>query len=361
MTQDQSLQDQLFLLSDNICLYYSRLVDDIHQRLMEKALQAGYQGLKLSHALILPQIAADGSRIIDIARSQGVSKQAVGQIANELEKLGFIRKAADPHDKRSKKLLLTDTGIALVQQSAFFMQEVDRQLAEQLGQPLFDELSQLSRQLFQTLRLKFPDAGQYMPQTRRELPLIVYATSIATYLDRQLKDINSSKGHPPLKRSYWHILEKIARKGSRINDLAEMNGISKQAISQLAAEIEKAGYIARIDDPSDGRSKQLVPTDKGLALIRHTLASTRTVEAGLEASLGSEAFARLKHVLWQYQQQLEQLESPTASLDVQLRLAITNVLQQYPPGFEHPWLKHHDNGTRLSSTALAALKTMVFY
>ena len=267
---------------------------------------------------------------------------------------------ADPSDKRSKKLVLTDSGIALIKQAAGFMVEVDETLAGEVGTDLFADLHRLSRRLFHCLNLKYPDAGQYTPHRNRRLPLIVYATSISNALDFQLKQINSDKGHPPLKRSYWHILEKIARKGTRINDLAAMNGISKQAISQLAAEIEKAGYIERMDDPADRRSKQLVPTAGGMRLIGHTLDSTRRIEAQVEQLLGQEDFNTLKQSLWQYLQLAEYRHNEQPPLEAQIHKAIADVIGQYPANYQHPWLVQDHGGVRLSNAALAALQNQLF-
>lgn len=356
----EQLNDQLHVLSHNLCIYYSKLVDDIHLRLMTKAIAAGHQGLKLSHALILPQIAADGSRIIDIARSQGISKQAIGQVAGELEKLGFIKKISDPADKRSKKLTLTSKGVTLIRQSADFMYDVDNELQDQIGKNHFKQLQNLSRKLFKAMALKFPDAGQYTPELDRQLPLIVYATSISNHLDLLLKQINHEKGHPPLKRSYWHVLEKILQKGIRINELAELNGISKQAVSQLANEIEKAGYIKRIHDPKDKRSRKLVLTDKGKELIRHTMESTRAVETLVEQQMGSKDYQQLKHCLYYYTQPptraTDTSGQPPFDLARQLLSAIESIIKRDPQNISHPWLIQRGNSYLLSETAIEALK-----
>lgn len=287
-------------LTNNLCLYYSILVDDIYQHLMDKALAAGHRGLKLSHALILPQISSEGTRIVDIAKLQNVSKQAIGQVANELENLGYISRTDDPRDKRSKKLILTEQGVQLIRQAASFMTDVDTELRDTLGETSFHALKTHSYTLFKNLSLKYPDAGTYTPEIANELPLIVHATSLATRLDVLLQGFNAEKGHTPLKRSYWQVLEKITQHGVRINDLAELNGISKQAISQLANEIEKAGYIARSDDPSDKRAKNLFPTKKGLQLISDTFASTQSVESLIERKIGSKAVHELKQAFQEY-------------------------------------------------------------
>ena len=353
-----SLSLNLGNLSNNLCLYYSLLVDDIYQRLMEKALAAGHQGLKLSHALIMPQISSEGARIVDIAKSQGVSKQAIGQIANELEHLGYITRADAPEDKRSKKLVLTAQGITLIKQAAGFMSEVDKELSVQLGQEAFTQLQDLSCQLFRGMSLKFPDAGTYTPELGSSLPLIVYALPLATHLDLLLQQQNTAKGHTPLKRSYWQVLEKITRKGVRINDLAELNGISKQAISQLANEIEKAGYIARIDDPSDKRAKNLVPTAKGEQLILDTLASTAHVERMIEDCIGKAATSQLKHCFELYMQLQKQPPAPAIAAEETLRAALHMFINTLGEEDRNRWLDK--DGKKLSTYAIDHIRALTF-
>jgi DNA-binding MarR family transcriptional regulator len=360
MTTDK-LSLKLNNLSNNLCLYYSLLVDDIYKELMDKALAAGHKGLKLSHALILPQISSDGTRIVDIAKSQGVSKQAIGQIANELENLGYITRTDDQTDKRSKKLILTAQGIQLIRQAAGFTLEADTELKKRIGEAAFDALKTHSHTLFKRLSLKYPDAGAYTPEIANELPLIAFATSVATQLDLFMQEQNAQKGHSPLKRSYWQVLEKISQQGVRINDLAELNGISKQAISQLANEIEKADYIARVDDPSDKRSRKLLLTDKGEKLILDTIASTAYVEALIEKKIGNAAIAELKQAFQQYlahRNRYEKAQQP--GTEEKAYNAIASFINNLSDNEKDSWLVPTEKTRSLSPYALDKIRQMQF-
>jgi DNA-binding MarR family transcriptional regulator len=348
-------------LSSNLCLYFSLLVDDIYKELMDKALAAGHRGLKLSHALILPQISSTGTRIVDIAKSQGVSKQAIGQIANELESLGYITRTDDQTDKRSKKLILTPQGIQLIRQAAGFTLKADTELKSSMGETAFNALKTHSHTLFKRLSLKYPDAGAYTPEIANELPLIAYATSVATQLDLLMQEQNTQKGHTPLKRSYWQVLEKITQQGVRINDLAELNGISKQAISQLANEIEKADYIARVDDPSDKRAKNLLLTEKGEKLILDTLASTEYVETLIEQKIGSAAIAELKQAFQQYLLKRNSHKNPQQpNTEEKAHAAIASFIMNLSESEKESWMNAGDQFKTLSPYALEKMGQMQF-
>ena len=51
--------------------------------------------------------------------------------------------------------------------------------------------------------------------------------------------------------------------GSRLTDLAERAGLTKQAVGEAVAELERKGYIERLPDPDDGRAKIIKLTERG--------------------------------------------------------------------------------------------------
>src|ERR687898_799338 len=52
--------------------------------------------------------------------------------------------------------------------------------------------------------------------------------------------------------------------GSRLTDLAERAGLTKQAVGEAVAELERKGYLKRVPDPQDGRAKIIKLTERGL-------------------------------------------------------------------------------------------------
>jgi DNA-binding MarR family transcriptional regulator len=54
--------------------------------------------------------------------------------------------------------------------------------------------------------------------------------------------------------------------GARPSTLAQRAGITKQAISQLARELEARGYVEQVPDSTDTRAKIVRLTKRGLAL-----------------------------------------------------------------------------------------------
>jgi DNA-binding MarR family transcriptional regulator len=52
--------------------------------------------------------------------------------------------------------------------------------------------------------------------------------------------------------------------GSRLTDLAERSGLTKQAVGEAVAELERKGYLERVPDPEDGRAKIIKLTGRGV-------------------------------------------------------------------------------------------------
>jgi DNA-binding MarR family transcriptional regulator len=52
--------------------------------------------------------------------------------------------------------------------------------------------------------------------------------------------------------------------GSRLTDLADRAGLTKQAVGEAVAELERKGYLERVPDPEDGRAKIIKLTQRGV-------------------------------------------------------------------------------------------------
>lgn len=51
--------------------------------------------------------------------------------------------------------------------------------------------------------------------------------------------------------------------GSRLTDLADGSGLTKQAVGEAVVELEHKGYVERVPDPLDGRAKIIKLTERG--------------------------------------------------------------------------------------------------
>ena len=68
-----------------------------------------------AHVHITRHLAVGGSRLTDLANSAGMSKQAMGDLVDQCEAWGLVRREADPHDRRARRVSFTPTGLGWLQ------------------------------------------------------------------------------------------------------------------------------------------------------------------------------------------------------------------------------------------------------
>jgi DNA-binding MarR family transcriptional regulator len=77
-------------------------------------LAAGHAELTPTHLDVLAVVRHGGARPVDVARAQGVSRQAAGASLQELEQLGYLVRRPDPDDKRGVVFAPDDRGAVLL-------------------------------------------------------------------------------------------------------------------------------------------------------------------------------------------------------------------------------------------------------
>lgn len=115
--------------------------------------------------------------------------------------------------------------------------------------------------------------------------------------EEALRRIALQAGAPRLRPSHTSLLPHIDLEGTRITVLAERRGISKQAVSQLVAELEEAGVLAREADPDDARAVRVVFTERGRRGLLEGLEVLRSLEAELGRALGASTMEHLRSAL----------------------------------------------------------------
>jgi len=102
---------------------------DFHARLNE----AGHPSIRAGHGCVFRFIHEGGSRLTELAASSGLSKQAVGEVVDDLEQLGYAERAADPQDRRAKVIRLTKRGAEAQSTALGIFTEMERNWSERYG------------------------------------------------------------------------------------------------------------------------------------------------------------------------------------------------------------------------------------
>lgn len=115
-----------------VLLKCARLVDE--RAIARVNAAAGRSVLRRSVTNLLPHISFEGTRVGDLARRVGVTKQAVSKVVGELEAEGLVELVPDPADGRSKLVRFTQQGAAAIRHGLGVLSELERELARSVGE-----------------------------------------------------------------------------------------------------------------------------------------------------------------------------------------------------------------------------------
>jgi DNA-binding MarR family transcriptional regulator len=83
--------------------------------LFEGYRQRGETGLRPKHGAVIANIDPQGTRPSILAERAGMTRPAMGELIDELEALGYVKRVPDPDDRRAK--LIKPTAKTLARQS----------------------------------------------------------------------------------------------------------------------------------------------------------------------------------------------------------------------------------------------------
>jgi DNA-binding MarR family transcriptional regulator len=115
----------------------------------------------------------------------------------------------------------------------------------------------------------------------------------------------------PVRASHTTLFPHIELEGTRLVDLAQRVGTSKQAVGQLVTELEAMGVLTREPDPDDGRAKRVCFTPAGRRSLLEGLAVLGELEAELEQHLGHRRMQALHSGLLALLEVLEREPDPS--------------------------------------------------
>ena len=88
--------------------------------------------------------------------------------------------------------------------------------------------------------------------------------------------------------AHIHITRHLALKGSRLTDLAQSAGMSKQAMGDLVTQCEAWGLVTREIDAYDKRAKKVMFTDDGLLWLGAFERAVAQAEAEFKTAVGQD-------------------------------------------------------------------------
>jgi DNA-binding MarR family transcriptional regulator len=102
-------------------------------QIVEGVAGAGYPQ-KPKHSAVFAQIRFDGTRLSDLARGANMTPQAMGELVDELEDLGYVTRRPDPTDRRAKLVVPTKLGRECIEAGMRTIVDLESRVTEILGE-----------------------------------------------------------------------------------------------------------------------------------------------------------------------------------------------------------------------------------
>jgi DNA-binding MarR family transcriptional regulator len=113
------------------------------------------------------------------------------------------------------------------------------------------------------------------------------------------------RGLGDLRPALLAVAQHVGADGTRITELAERAWLTKATVVHAVDELERLGYVTRRPDPTDGRAKLVMPTERmraGERVAREAIADIRAAWAVLLGEAEMDALEaglrRLRAALW---------------------------------------------------------------
>jgi DNA-binding MarR family transcriptional regulator len=119
----------------------------VSRRVSDAVTAAGFRA-KPSYGAVFAQLRPQGTRLTELARGAQMSPQAMGELVDELEGLGYVVRTADPADRRAKLIRLTDLGMRCTAAAGQALAALERDITEVVGERAH---AQLRRSLLRLL------------------------------------------------------------------------------------------------------------------------------------------------------------------------------------------------------------------
>ena len=106
---------------------------NLGHRIVDGVIAAGFPQ-RAAHSAVLAHIDIEGgTRLTTIAARANITPQAVGELVDDLERLGYVVRLPDPDDRRAKRIVLTERGEACVAAALSTIATLETELEDLLG------------------------------------------------------------------------------------------------------------------------------------------------------------------------------------------------------------------------------------
>ena len=133
------------------------------------------------------------------------------------------------------------------------------------------------------------------PGQRQELGILLFVANRA--LEQRAFDAVVAAGITDITLAQARVAARISPEGSRVTDLAEQARVTKQSAAFLVDQLEAAGYVERVPDPTDRRARLVRLTSRARRVAEVADAEVQRVLAEWADHVGQERLLQVHKTL----------------------------------------------------------------
>lgn len=117
----------------NLAVLLEMAYKQLDASLIERLHAAGYDDIRPAHSQVFGAIAAEGSRVGEMAAQAGITQQSMSELVDSLERLGYLERRPDPRDRRARIVAFTERGWEAVRAGITTVDAIEAEWAERVG------------------------------------------------------------------------------------------------------------------------------------------------------------------------------------------------------------------------------------
>jgi len=147
VTADDALVEFRLAASDAVVTLLMAASRSVSAAVLHELDPEGTSGVRLAHIPVIAALDPGGSRLVELAKGIGVTRQATAVLVRDLEAAGMVSSGPDPTDGRATLVSLTDAGAAFCRRAIKLMAIRERAIADEVGDADFAVLKSALRRL----------------------------------------------------------------------------------------------------------------------------------------------------------------------------------------------------------------------
>jgi DNA-binding MarR family transcriptional regulator len=120
---------------------------------------------------------------------------------------------------------------------------------------------------------------------------------VARAMETRVIEAMTEAGYDDVTVAQGRLFARIGPNGNRITDLAEQARVTKQTAGFLVDQLERAGYVRRVPDPTAARARLVQIAPRGAEAVKIARVVEAEVEAEWTRHLGKQATSQLRRAL----------------------------------------------------------------